>query len=271
MNLGIHANPSKLVKLGLVSLPFIIMICSYLVASHLRHVENPSDKILPTVSKMTKAVEKMAFTKDVRTDEYLMLQDTVSSLKRLFMGISLAAIVGLLIGLNLGLFPLLRYFAHSFVIFISIIPPLSILPILFIVFGVDELSKVMLIFIGTFPMISRDIYQTVIKIPSEQITKALTLNASQLEVAYKIIFPQILPKLIDTVRLQLGPAWLFLIASEAIAAESGLGYRIFLVRRYLAMDTIIPYVILITLIGLSIDYALRKGVKIFYPWYGRNS
>ena len=54
--------------------------------------------------------------------------------------------------------------------------------------------------------------------------------------------PQVLPRLIDTVRLALGAAWLFLIAAEAIAATEGLGYRIFLVRRYLAMDVILPYV-----------------------------
>ena len=56
--------------------------------------------------------------------------------------------------------------------------------------------------------------------------------------------PQVLPQLIDTVRLALGAAWLFLIAAEAIASTEGLGYRIFLVRRYLAMDVILPYVAL---------------------------
>ena len=65
-----------------------------------------------------------------------------------------------------------------------------------------------------------------------------------------------LPRLIDLLRLSLGPAWLFLIAAEAIAAEVGLGYRIFLVRRYLAMDVILPYVAWITLLAVAIDLAL---------------
>jgi NitT/TauT family transport system permease protein len=65
----------------------------------------------------------------------------------------------------------------------------------------------------------------------------------------------------------MGPAWLFLIASEAIAATSGLGYRIFLVRRYLAMDTIIPYVLWIVLIGFTVDWLLRKTVQWKYSWY----
>ncbi len=57
-------------------------------------------------------------------------------------------------------------------------------------------------------------------------------------------------------RLSLGPAFLFLISAEAIAADAGLGYRIFLVRRYLAMDVILPYVAWITLLAYLMDFAL---------------
>jgi NitT/TauT family transport system permease protein len=62
-------------------------------------------------------------------------------------------------------------------------------------------------------------------------------------VVYRVILPQVMPRLLDAVRISLGAAWLFLIAAEAIASTDGLGYRIFLVRRYLAMDVIIPYVL----------------------------
>ena len=68
-------------------------------------------------------------------------------------------------------------------------------------------------------------------------------------------------------RLQLGPAWLFLIAAEAIASDSGLGYRIFLVRRYLAMDVIIPYVVWITLLAFLIDVGLRVLQRKAFPWF----
>ena len=67
-----------------------------------------------------------------------------------------------------------------------------------------------------------------------------------------------LPRLLDSVRLQLGPAWLFLISAEAIAAEQGLGYRIFLVRRYLAMDVILPYVAWITFLAFLVDFVLQR-------------
>jgi NitT/TauT family transport system permease protein len=151
--------------------------------------------------------------------------------------------------------------------FLSMIPPLAILPILFISFGVGELAKVMLIFFGIFPVICRDIYQATIRIPDEQVIKALTLGASGTTVIYRVVLPQILPRLLGTLRLSLGPAWLFLIAAEAIAATNGLGYRIFLVRRYLAMDVILPYVFWITFIGFTMDWLLRKFTAWRYPWY----
>jgi len=213
----------------------------------------------------------MAFQEDPRTGEYLMAVDTISSLRRLLTGIVVASLLGLLLGINMGLFPGFESLTSIFITVISIIPPLAILPILFISFGVDEFAKIMLIFLGTFPLICRDIYLYTKKTPREQTTKALTLGASQFQVTYSIVMPQIIPRLINTTRLSFGAAWLFLIASEAIASANGLGYRIFLVRRYLAMDIIIPYVLLITLLGFSIDWMLKKFLSWKYQWYQEES
>jgi len=68
------------------------------------------------------------------------------------------------------------------------------------------------------------------------------------------------------VRLSLGRVFLFLISAEAIAAESGLGYRIFLVRRYLAMDVILPYVAWITLLAFLMDFGLAKLARGAFAW-----
>jgi NitT/TauT family transport system permease protein len=265
---GIHAKPDGWMKWLLALLPFALLLGVYLTASEIRHRENPSDKLLPSISQMGKAVQRMAFSEDRRSGKYLMLADTLASMKRLMIGLSLAAVSGLLLGLNMGLFPGMDRGFNPFVTFFSMIPPLAILPILFISFGVDELAKVMLIFIGTFPLISRDIRLAVRQIPREQITKALTLGASQLEIAYRILLPQVMPRLLIAVRLSLGAAWLFLIASEAIAADEGLGYRVFLVRRYLAMDVILPYVLWITFLGFLFDWLLRQAERRFFPWHG---
>jgi NitT/TauT family transport system permease protein len=264
---GLHANPPKVLRPVLAIVPFLLVLGIYMGASHIRHAENPADKLLPTFSKIGKAIHTTAFVKNKRTGTILLWQDTFASLKRLAAGITMAAVAGFLLGLNMGLLPGLRSLLLSFITFIANIPPLAILPILFISFGVGELGKIMLIFLGTFPLITRDIYLAVKKIPEDMIVKALTLGASQFGVIYRVVFPQAIPRLIETVRLALGAAWLFLIASEAIASQSGLGYRIFLVRRYLSMDVIIFYVAWITLLAFFIDLGLRKTLAIWFPWY----
>jgi len=96
--------------------------------------------------------------------------------------------------------------------------------------------------------------------------KAQTLGASSWLLATRIILPQLWPRLIDALRLNLGCAWLFLIAAEAIASTEGLGYRIFLVRRYLAMDVILPYVLWITVLAFSMDGLLRLLRAKLFPW-----
>ena len=80
------------------------------------------------------------------------------------------------------------------------------------------------------------------------------------------MFQPIMPRLIEGVRLSLGPAFLFLISAEAIAADTGLGYRIFLVRRYLSMDVILPYVAWITLLAYLMDFALSLLSRRVFSW-----
>jgi len=264
---GLHAKPGKILSLVLALLPFALLVVVYTIASDARLSENPNDKLLPSLSQMYDAFMRMATEPNRRSGDLLLWSDTFASLQRLLIGVGGGAVLGLLIGLNTAIFPGLRAMSRSFLTFLSIIPPLTILPILFIAFGVGETAKISLIFIGTVFVISRDLQLYVLQLPREQVTKALTLGASELAVTYRIILPQIMPRLLNTTRLTLGGAWLFLIAAEMISATEGLGYRIGLVRRYLAMDIIIPYVLWITLLGFTIDWILRTIVAKRYPWY----
>jgi NitT/TauT family transport system permease protein len=248
----------------------VLIIVGYSIASDARLKENPQDKLLPSFSQMYSAIERMAFVPDRRSGDYLLAKDTSASLSRLGAGVGLSFLFALLVGLNTGLYPGVRAIFNPTITFLSMIPPLAILPILFIALGVDEFAKIALIFIGTAPMLTRDIYLAVTGVPKQQQVKALTLGASSSALVYRIILPQILPRAIDSLRLVLGGAWLFLIASEAIAATEGLGYRIFLVRRYLAMDIIIPYVFWITFLGFLFDWLLRLLNKKLFPWYEVN-
>ncbi|MDP2714138.1 ABC transporter permease [Rheinheimera sp.] len=269
---GVHAAPGSWHKLLLGLLPFLLIIALYAYASHARQLDNPDDKLLPGFSQMVEAMQPLVLEPSPRNGQYVFWADTLSSLTRLALGAGLAFICALWLGLNMGAFRGLEAAASPFITFISMIPPLALLPMLFITLGVDEVGKVALIFIGTFPLMTRDVFIATKAIPREQLVKTLTLGGTQLAYLYRIALPQVMPRALDTFRLSLGAAWLFLIAAEAIASTDGLGYRIFLVRRYLAMDIIIPYVAWITLLGFLLDWALRMLSRRLYPWYaGVNS
>lgn len=263
----INLTPSKPLNLLLGILPFVLLFIVYVVASDARLAENANDKLLPSFSQMGDAISNLAFEPSKRSGEYLFWQDTLSSLYRLGLGIFIAAMLGFTIGLLTGAIPTLYSPLAPLLTVISLVPPMALLPVLFIVFGLGEVSKVALIVIGVAPFIARDIQRCTQEIPLEQLVKAQTLGASTWQILVRVLIPQLLPRLINAVRLSLGAGWLFLIAAEAIASTDGLGYRIFLVRRYMSMDVILPYVAWITLLAFLFDWLLVKTSKLCFPWH----
>ncbi len=263
----INRRPDRTGCLVLASLPFVVAVAVYAAASAARLALNPNDKLLPSFAGLADAVMRMGFMADPRTGNILLLLDTTASLGRLFSALGITVAITLVLGMLIGLLPLLRAGLAPFLGVVSMVPPLALLPILFIVMGLGEGSKIALIAIGITPFLTRDLAARVGELPREQIVKAETLGASTWQIALRVVLPQILPRLIDSVRLSLGPAWLFLIAAEAIASESGLGYRIFLVRRYLAMDVILPYVAWITLLAALMDLLLLRARRVLFPWF----
>ncbi|WP_029910432.1 ABC transporter permease [Pelobacter seleniigenes] len=263
----INRKPDRHLSIFLTLLPFALVLLAYVVGSEIRLAANPNDKLLPGLHSFADAIARVAFEPDKRSGDYLLWTDTLASLARLGCGMLVATLLGMTVGVHIGLLPLFRAGLLPFVTVVSMLPPLAVLPILFIVFGLGEVAKVALIVIGITPVIIRDIALRVEEIPREQLIKAQTLGASSWQLAVRVILPQVWPRLIDAVRLTLGSAWLFLIAAEAIAAQSGLGYRIFLLRRYLAMDTILPYVAWITFLAFSLDFLLRRTQSLLFPWF----
>ncbi len=258
--------PGRTSRLMLAVVPFVLLAFVYVIGSAERRAVNPDDKLLPPVSEMADAVRRVAFEPDRRSAEIVLWTDTAASLQRLGLGLGLATLIGLVLGIAIGILPFVSAALGSLVAVICMIPPMAVLPVLFIVFGLGELSKVVLILIGVAPFLIRDLAFAVDKLPVEQIVKAQSLGASTWQVAIRVVLPQVMPRLVEAVRLSLGPAFLFLISAEAIAAESGLGYRIFLLRRYLAMDVILPYVAWITLLAYAMDLTLARLSQAAFPW-----
>lgn len=262
----VTAIPSRSRSVLLGAVPLVVLGVGYLIAAAARHADNPADKILPLPSAMAAAMASLVFEADPLSGQYLFWADTLASLWRLGMGLGIATISALLVGLVLGVLPPVRATLGPLVTAIAVIPPIALLPILFIVFGLGETAKVALIVVGVAPFMIRDVAGHVSALPREQVIKALTLGANSWGVMLRVALPQAMPRLIAALRLSLGPAWVFLISAEAIAADVGLGYRIFLVRRYLAMDVILPYVVWIALLAVVMDFALVWASRRLFGW-----
>lgn len=265
----INREPGRASAFVLAALPFLLLVALYLAASDARLSLNPDDKLLPSPAAFADAVGRMAFEEDQRSGDVLLWKDTAASLQRLITGLAIAAAVALVLGTAIGAIPHVRTTLGPFVGVLAMIPPLAILPILFITLGLGEVAKVALIVLGVTPVMIRDLAFRVAEIPEELILKAQTLGASTWQLLLRVILPMLLPKLIRALRLALGPVWLFLIAAEAIASTEGLGYRIFLVRRFLAMDVILPYVAWITFLAFAMDWALGRLSRRIFAWSER--
>lgn len=262
----VNARPSRTTALFLGALPFAAVALAYVIASANRLAANPNDKLLPSPAQMWGAFHDLAAIPDKRSGDLILWADTAASLMRLFGGVGIATLIALALGIAIGFVPRVRALLAPFVTVVCVIPPLALLPILFIVLGLGEAAKITLIAVGVAPVMVRDVANRVMEVPQELISKAQTLGANTWTMVLRLVLPQVMPRLITCVRLALGPAWLFLIAAEAIASTEGLGYRIFLVRRYLSMDVILPYVAWITLLAVVTDWLLVRASHAFFPW-----
>jgi len=276
----IQARPNRAIAQALSFVIFLVCLALYIHTSKVRHQENPEDRIVPNAQQLKAGIHSSVL-EPAEEDDYvapdgaskwerfrhsMILKDTLSSGRRF--GIALLLLLpAVLIALHIGLFPYINAGGLRFILYFDKIVALSLLPILFIVFGIDEWSKIALIVIGVAPTMMLDVIGMVKSMPQEQIVKSFTLGANDFDVAYRVTLRQILPQIINSLRLNLKPIMLFLFAGEMIAASDGLAYRIAIMRRHMGMDVILPYVLWVALLLFCVDLFLRILNRRMHPWF----
>jgi NitT/TauT family transport system permease protein len=276
----IQARPNRLLMQAASCLLFVVCIGFYMQTSIRRHRDNPEDRVVPSVAQLAAGIHASVF-EPAEEDDYIpadnaskwerfrhsmIVKDTLSSGRRFFISL-LLLVPAVVLALHIGLYPWCGAFFLRFVLFFDKIVALSLLPILFIVFGIDEWSKIALIVIGVAPTMVLDVTQMVRAVPQEQIVKAFTLDANNFDIAYRVVSRQVMPQIINSLRLNLKPMMLFLFAGEMIAASDGLAYRIAIMRRHMGMDVILPYVLWVALLLFLIDLSLRVLNRRLHPWF----
>jgi NitT/TauT family transport system permease protein len=263
----IDAQPARIPAWVLSWFLFAAGIAVYFYAAEQRHRENPDDRVMPTITQMVRAFQDAAAKPaDGEEQRSMLFTDTIATGRRFLISVALL-FPAVLLGLHMAMFPYLGAFFLRFFQFFDKIVALSLLPILFIAFGIDELSKIMLIVIGVAPTIILDTVNLAKSVPREQIVKGFTLGAGDFAITYRIVLKQIFPRVLNSIRLNLKAVMLFLFAGEMIASTDGLAYRIALLRRHMGMDTILPYVLWVALLLFAVDLGMSKLNKKLHPWF----
>jgi len=187
---------------------------------------------------------------------------------RLALGLATGIAMSLVFGLFIGAYTPVEALFNPIVTFLASIPPTAMLGVYMILFGTRLPGYVALVAFGVFFSMVQSIYQAVqTDVSSDQIDKAYTLGASEFEVLFEVVWPQILPRVIDSIRMHIGPAMIYLIAAEALFGSDGFGYRIKLQSRLVRMDVVFVYLAILGANGLLLNWMLLKARRWYFPWF----
>ncbi|NJQ98607.1 MAG: ABC transporter permease, partial [Hydrococcus sp. CSU_1_8] len=204
---------------------------------------NIDPKFFPSPAKVLEAFGRLWSTGEL-------LQDTIASLWRVGVGFLLAAILSIPVGLLMGSFASIRALLEPLFGLVRYMPAPAFIPLLILYLGIGEEPKITLIFIGVFFFNALMVMDTVKFVPKDLIEATYMLGGNRWQTLLQVIFPHVLPGILDTCRINLASAWQLVIVSELIAATEGLGRRISVAGRFLRTDEIFVGLIVIGVIGL---------------------
>jgi taurine transport system permease protein len=177
--------------------------------------------------------------------------------------------VGVPVGFAMGLSSKARGFFDTPVELFRPIPPLALIPLFILAFGIGDAPAVrLLIFASIWIMIiaARSGVQTA---NLSKVRAAYSLGASKTQVLRNVLLPNALPELFTGIRVALGVSWGTLVAAELVGARDGLGQMIFAARPFFRLDVIVAGIIVIAVLGVLMDILLRVLESVLIPWRGK--
>jgi NitT/TauT family transport system permease protein len=192
--------------------------------------------------------------------------DLVATLTRVGIGFSIIVLISVPLGIAIGTFPSVGALFEPLIGLLRYMPAPAFIPLLIIWLGLGESSKIALLVIGTVFFNTLMSADAAALVPQELIDASYTLGASRATVVRKVVLPYSLPGLIDAMRVNIAATWNLVVVAELIAAQQGLGYRIERAQRFLRTDEIFAVLIVIGVIGVSMDLGFRALRNAVSPW-----
>ena len=188
---------------------------------------------------------------------------------RIVQGVGLAIPFGLALGLLLATVRPAQLVLEPYVNFIRALPPLGYFSLLIIWFGIEDASKVWLLFLAAFPPITLAVLGGVRGIRSERIHAALALGAGRVQVLRHVVLPSVLPEFFTGLRLAIGFAWTTIVAAETVNGLPGIGGLAWTTKKFQQTDVAVLCVLVIGTTALLLDHLLRAVDRALVPWRGK--
>jgi NitT/TauT family transport system permease protein len=262
--IGSPLAPATRIALGALGVVVVLTAYEYYIYQHEHGGGNL--RFSPGLGQLWTAFRELTEV-DARTQTVPFWADTRTSLAILAEGLGVGIAISAVLGLAMGVLSTMHAMFSPVVTAIAKIPPTAMIALFMVVFGVTgDGFKVALIAFGISPSLALGISLVARAVPKNTIVKAYSLGATTPSVVVKAILPQIVPQVIEMIRLAVGPAWIYLIAAEYINASQGIGHGIVLSQRMVRIDHILVYVIWLAILGTAIDFGFHLVSRWIAPW-----
>jgi taurine transport system permease protein len=191
------------------------------------------------------------------------------SLFRVLLGFFFGSLVGIPLGFAMGLSSWVRGWFDPIVEFMRPVPPLALIPLVIIWFGIQEEAKIILLFLAALWIMTIAARAGVSGVNISKVHAAYSLGASKRQILTQVIFPNALPEIFTGARVAMGVCWGTVVAAELVAAEKGAGQMIMVASKFQLTDIVIMGIMLIGVIGYSIDILMRRIEAYLVPWRGQ--
>lgn len=195
-----------------------------------------------------------------------LVEGILATLQRVFLGVLLASIIGVALGVLAGTNRALGAAVAPLVIFLRSIPMGALLPLMLMLFATGEKQKIMFIFFAIVPFVFSDTVKAISIVPERYVETAQTLGASNRQILLKVLVPLALPDIVTSLRFQFGLALGYVMLAEAIATPSGLGVMLNNNERMGNIEQNYALLFVIALLAFLIDYVIRFFQRGVFQW-----
>ena len=201
---------------------------------------------------------------------FSLVEHVGSSLLRVLAGFAIGALVGIPLGYAMGLSGWFRGWFDPIVEFMRPVPPLALIPLVIIWFGIWETGKIVLLFLAALWIMAIAARAGVSGVNITKVHAAYSLGASKWQILRHVIIPNSLPEIFTGARVAMGVCWGTVVAAELVAAQKGAGMMIIAASKFQLTQIVIMGIVIIGVIGYGIDILMRRAEAVLVPWKGRS-